>query len=60
GYVVPVAHLHLETRIGPPGIAFESMAFFDTQATPVEQAAYTRWRTSGNFQHFDPMQLFAP
>ena len=59
GYVVPVAHLHLETRIGPPGVAFESMAFFDTQATPEEQAAYTRWRTSGDFQHIDPMTLFA-
>ena len=58
GYIVPVAHLHLETRLGPPGVIFESMVFFDTQATPDEQAAYTRWRTSGDFQHFDPMTLF--
>jgi len=57
GYVVPIAHLHLETRIGPPGITFENMVFFDTQATPEEQAAYTRWRTSGEFQHFDPLIL---
>jgi murein DD-endopeptidase MepM/ murein hydrolase activator NlpD len=60
GYVVPVAHLHLETRLGPPGITFESMVFFDTQATPEEQAAYTRWRTSGEFQHFDPILLLIP
>ena len=58
GYVVPVAHLHLETRIGPPGERFESIIFFDTQATPEEQAAYVRWRTSGEFQHFDPMDIF--
>jgi len=59
GYVVPVAHLHLETRIGPPGVSFESMAFFDTQATPEEQAAYSRWRTSGDFQHRDPMIMLS-
>ncbi len=56
GYFVPVAHLHLETRSGPPGVIFESMAFFDTLATPEEQAAYTRWRISGEFEHFDPMR----
>jgi len=55
GYIVPVAHLHLETRIGPPGVSFESMVFFDTQAAPEEQDAYLRWRISGDFQHFDPM-----
>jgi murein DD-endopeptidase MepM/ murein hydrolase activator NlpD len=57
GYVVPIAHLHLETRLGPPGVTFEGMVFFDTQATPEEQAAYSRWRTSGEFQHFDPLML---
>jgi len=57
GYNVPVAHLHLETRLGPPGASFESMVFYDAQATPKEQAAYVRWRTSGEFQHFDPMEI---
>ena len=57
GYIVPVAHLHLETRIGPPGENFESMVFFDTQATPEEQDAYLRWRISGEFQHFDPIAI---
>ncbi len=60
GYVVPLAHLHLETRIGPTGATFEGMVFFDTQATPEEQAAYTRWRTGGEFQHFDPMVILHP
>ncbi len=59
GYVVPVAHLHLETRIGPPDVSFESMVFFDSQATPDEQAAYILWRTSGDFQHFDPLTILS-
>ena len=57
GYIVPVAHLHLETRMGPPGAIFESMVFFDSQATPEEQGAYLRWRISGEFTHFDPIGL---
>jgi len=59
GYVVPIAHLHLETRIGPPGVSFEGMVFFDTQATPEEQTAYTRWRTGGEFRHFDPLDVLS-
>jgi len=59
GYVVPVAHLHLETRVGPPSARFESMVFFDSQATPDEQAAYILWRISGEFQHFDPMTILS-
>jgi murein DD-endopeptidase MepM/ murein hydrolase activator NlpD len=58
GYIIPVPHLHLETRLGPPGISFESMAFFDLQATEEENSNYQRWRTGGEFQHFDPMGLF--
>jgi len=57
GYIVPVAHLHLETRIGPAGAIFRSMVFFDTQATPEEQDAYLRWRIGGEFLHFDPITL---
>jgi len=59
GYVVPVAHLHLETRLGPPNVSFESMVFFDTQASAEERAAYTRWRTSGDFQHIDPIIIIS-
>jgi murein DD-endopeptidase MepM/ murein hydrolase activator NlpD len=51
------AHLHLETRIGPPGTRFASMMFYSTQATPEEMANYVLWRTSGVFRHFDPMRL---
>jgi murein DD-endopeptidase MepM/ murein hydrolase activator NlpD len=52
-----IPHLHIETRLGPSGQVFESMRFYDTRATQEEMDAYVLWRTSGIFQHFDPMQL---
>jgi murein DD-endopeptidase MepM/ murein hydrolase activator NlpD len=52
-----IPHLHLETRIGPAGTTFASMRFYDTRATIAEMEAYKRWRTSGEFRHFDPMKL---
>jgi murein DD-endopeptidase MepM/ murein hydrolase activator NlpD len=55
-----IPHLHLETRWGPPGQVFESMRFYDTQATQEEMDAYVLWRTSGVFQHFNPLYLLAP
>ena len=55
-----IPHLHIETRWGPPGQVFESMRFYDTRATQAEMDAYVRWRTSGEFQHFDPLYLLAP
>ena len=58
GYNVPVPHLHLETRLGPANTFFDGMVFYDTQATATEQGNYVRWRTGGEFQHFDPMLLF--
>lgn len=48
-------HLHLEGRIGPSGVTFSSMAFYDTGATEQEMANYQRWRISGEFRLFDPM-----
>lgn len=54
-----IPHLHLETRIGPPGSVFPSMRFYDTRATLKEMETYTRWRTSGEFFHFDPMIIFS-
>jgi murein DD-endopeptidase MepM/ murein hydrolase activator NlpD len=54
-----IPHLHLETRIGPAGEIFTSMLFYSTQATPEEMANYIKWRTSGIFRHFDPMDLLA-
>ncbi len=52
-----IPHLHLETRLGPAGQVFESMRFYDTRATQKEMDTYILWRTSGIFQHFDPLQL---
>ncbi len=52
-----IAHLHLETRLGPAGARFKSMRFYDTRATNEEMENYKLWRTSGQFRHFDPMDL---
>lgn len=53
-----VPHLHLETRIGPPGMVFTGMSRFTEEATQLEKENYLLWRTSGEFIHFDPMKLF--
>ena len=53
-----IPHLHMETRLGPAGAIFESMRFYDTHATQEEMDNYVRWRTGGEFRHFDPMRLF--
>lgn len=58
GYNIVNAHLHLETRIGPSSSVFPSMAFYTTSASPAEMENYVRWRTGGEFVHFDPMSLF--
>jgi murein DD-endopeptidase MepM/ murein hydrolase activator NlpD len=58
GYNIVNPHLHLETRIGPVGVQFKGMAFYTTSATQNEMDTYLRWRTSGEFSHFDPMLLF--
>lgn len=52
------AHLHLETRLGPSGVIFPSLAHYDNSATPEEMGWYCLWRISGFFQAFDPMILF--
>lgn len=51
------AHLHLETRLGPPGVRFTEMGFYKADDTASERAAYVRWRTGGEFRHFDPLTL---
>jgi murein DD-endopeptidase MepM/ murein hydrolase activator NlpD len=58
GYNVVNAHLHLETRIGPRDTVLDTMVFYDTSATELEMERYRRWRTGGEFVHFDPMNLF--
>jgi murein DD-endopeptidase MepM/ murein hydrolase activator NlpD len=52
-----IPHLHIEIRLGPAGQVFESMRFYDTSATQAELDTYVLWRTSGIFQHFDPLVI---
>jgi murein DD-endopeptidase MepM/ murein hydrolase activator NlpD len=58
GYNIVNPHLHLETRLGDKDSVFPAMAFYITDASNEERETYTRWRTSGEFIHFDPILLF--
>ena len=53
-------HLHLETRLGPPGITFDSMGHYSNEINDFEMANYCLWRVSGIFQSFDPMNILSP
>ncbi|MFC2055706.1 hypothetical protein ACFLV7_15630 [Chloroflexota bacterium] len=55
-----VTHLHLETRIGRSGVHFPVMSNYLVEITPKEEEYYILWRTSGEFRHFDPMDLLVP
>ncbi|MDP2964482.1 MAG: M23 family metallopeptidase [Pelolinea sp.] len=50
-------HLHFETRLGPSGASFDSMAYYTVQSTDSERYNYCVWRVSNLFQLFDPMTL---
>ena len=50
-------HLHFETRIGPSGARFDSMAYYTLDSTQSERYNYCVWRVSNQFQLFDPMLL---
>jgi murein DD-endopeptidase MepM/ murein hydrolase activator NlpD len=52
-------HLHLETRLGPAGVAFTSMGYYDTRTTEEERSNYCTWRVSGWFQMIDPMIILS-
>jgi len=52
-------HLHFETRIGPSGASFDSMAYYTVQSTVSERYNYCVWRVSNLFQLFDPMLLLS-
>ena len=52
-------HLHFETRIGPSGARFESMAYYTAQSTQSERYNYVTWRVSNMFQLLDPMVLLS-
>jgi len=53
------AHLHFETRVGPSGARFESMAYYTVQSTEAERYNYCVWRVSNLFELFDPMILLS-
>jgi murein DD-endopeptidase MepM/ murein hydrolase activator NlpD len=53
-------HLHFETRVGPSGLRFDSMAHYDNSATSAEMSMYCLWRISGLFQLVDPLKVLAP
>lgn len=50
-------HLHFETRWGPAGQTFASMAYYKADTSAEERANYEKWRMSGTFHLFDPMEL---
>ena len=51
-------HLHLETRLGPSGASFQTIAHYENTNTPEQMANYCLWRMSGHYQLFDPFILF--
>jgi murein DD-endopeptidase MepM/ murein hydrolase activator NlpD len=51
-------HLHFETRWGPANQSFAVMAYYTADTTEEERANYEKWRMSGVFHLFDPMELF--
>jgi murein DD-endopeptidase MepM/ murein hydrolase activator NlpD len=52
-------HLHLEVRIGPSGMRFPPMAYYDPRANPDENASYCTWRVSQLFQLTNPLNLLS-
>ncbi|HNR01304.1 MAG TPA: M23 family metallopeptidase [Anaerolineaceae bacterium] len=51
-------HLHLETRIGPAGARFGTLAMYAPEASVEERYSYCIWTTSGRFQSFNPVNLW--
>jgi len=50
-------HLHLETRLGPSGADFTTMAFYSPAYSTEQRANYCLWRMSGYYQLFDPFLI---
>jgi murein DD-endopeptidase MepM/ murein hydrolase activator NlpD len=50
-------HLHLEVRVGPRGVQFDSMGHYDVGVSELERYNYCVWRISGLFQMIDPGNL---
>jgi murein DD-endopeptidase MepM/ murein hydrolase activator NlpD len=51
-------HLHLETRLGPSGADFSSMAFYGPSYSEEQRANYCLWRMSGHYQLFEPSLIW--
>ncbi|MEM5776157.1 MAG: M23 family metallopeptidase, partial [Anaerolineaceae bacterium] len=51
-------HLHVEIRVGPGGVRFNSLAHYDAGASLDEMTSYCAWRVGGQFRLIDPMKLF--
>lgn len=51
-------HLHLETRLGPSGLSFTTMAHYDTTVSVEQLSNYCLWRSSGYYQVVDPFVIF--
>jgi murein DD-endopeptidase MepM/ murein hydrolase activator NlpD len=51
-------HLHLEMRIGPSDVKFNSFAMYKPEATIEERYYYCNWSSSGRFQPIDPAQFW--
>lgn len=52
-------HLHIEVRVGPAGMLWDSLAHYDVSASPAEMGAYCQWRVSGAFQTINPLCVLA-
>ncbi len=52
-------HLHLEVRLGPPGMVFSPMVFYDTRAKEDEMDRYRLWSMNGEYASLDPNLLLA-
>jgi murein DD-endopeptidase MepM/ murein hydrolase activator NlpD len=52
-------HLHLETRIGPPGATLPGMAHYIATASRDEMESYCTWRVSGTFAMLDPVSVLS-
>lgn len=50
-------HLHLETRLGPSGADFRTMAFYQPTYSEEQRSTYCLWRMSGYYQLFDPFLI---
>jgi len=51
------SHLHLEARVGPAGLRFETFSYYQDGITDQDRKNYRLWSVSGQYVTFDPMRL---